>query len=164
MSWEEWVRIHLRRIKDWPLLPWQLLLTHPWWHVFKKIQFDLSASTALSCLKMKENSAVIACVVLRSAALFKSVCFSLRLSSRRSVRTLHPHRCVEELDRCAVHATDGSHGGQLQGPGLHAGSGRAQRAESEGERHHLPEFGRPTQSRRAQLRPGWVRQRRSRSF
>lgn len=75
---------------------------------------------------------------------------------RRRVLPLHPHRRVEEPDRRAVHAVDGPHGGQLQGPGLHPGSRGGQRAEPEGERHHLSEPGRPPQGRRAQLRLGWV--------
>lgn len=76
---------------------------------------------------------------------------------RSRVLPLHPHRRVEEPDRRAVHAADGSHGGQLQGSGLHPGSRGGQRAEPAGERHHLSESGRPTQSRCAQLRLGWVK-------
>lgn len=76
---------------------------------------------------------------------------------RSRVLPLHPHRRVEEPDRRAVHATDGPHGGQLQRSGLHPGSRGGQRAEPAGERHHLSESGRPTQSCCAQLRLGWVK-------
>lgn len=82
---------------------------------------------------------------------------SLCVFFRSCILPLHPYRRVEKPDRCAVHATDWAHGGGLQGPGLHPGSWGSQRAEPEGERHHLSELGRPTQSCRTQLRLGWVK-------
>jgi len=82
------------------------------------------------------------------------------LCSRGRVLSLRPHRRVEEPDGRAVHAADGPHGGQLQGPGVHPGGGGGQGAEPEGEGHHLSESRRPPQGGGAQLRFGWVNTRR----
>lgn len=76
---------------------------------------------------------------------------------RGRVLTLHPHGRVEEPDRRAVHAADGPHGGQLQGPGVHPGGGGLQRAEPAREGRHLLEPGRPPEGRRAELHLGWVK-------
>lgn len=142
------------------------------WKLFKSCYCDDDETTSVVAqmtewlnvksrnMSVCDSPSTASCCFLAAATaafmnIFSSVCV-LFFSLRCCVLPLHPHGCVEEPDRCPVHATDGPHGGQLQGPGLHPGSRGGQRAEPEGERHHLSEFRRPTQSCCAQLRPGWV--------